>query len=171
MAARVKVTIDHRVSRQKVLRVPHRFEPLHLPFSSSGWSMRVFSAVVKVAALSVLGIGQKFALGDTITLQLVGDKNARFILQPLQQALKEALCGPGTAAALDQDVEHNSVLIYCTPEVVQLTLDPDENLIEMPLVARPGPPAAETVGEALAELAAPTPDALVGDKYAAFRQD
>jgi hypothetical protein len=99
MAARVKVTIDHRVSRQKVLCVPHRFEPLHLPFSPSARSMRVLSAVIEVSALSVLCIGQQFALRHTITLQLVGDQNARFILQPLQQALKEALCGSGTAAA------------------------------------------------------------------------
>jgi hypothetical protein len=60
MAARLKVTIDHRVSRQEVLRLPRRFKPLHLPFSPSGRSMRVLSAVIKVSArprrISALGI-------------------------------------------------------------------------------------------------------------------
>jgi hypothetical protein len=42
-------------------------------------------------------------------------------------------------------------------------LDPDEHLIEVPLVARSGTTAAQTISKALAEFLAPASYRLVGD--------
>ena len=40
---------------------------------------------------------------------------------------------------LHQDVEHDPMLIHRAPEVVQHAIDPQEDLIEAPDVARPRP--------------------------------
>ena len=54
---------------------------------------------------------------------------------------------------------------------MQLTLDPDEDLIQVPLVAGPRPMPAKPVRKARAELEAPSPNALIGDNHAAFGKD
>jgi len=50
-------------------------------------------------------------------------------------------------------------------------LDPDEDLVQMPFVAGLRPAAAQTVGEALAELLAPPPYRLIGDHDAPLSQE
>lgn len=151
--------------------MPRRLESLHLPFSAPGRSMRVLSSIVQVAALPVLDIGQKFVLRHAVAPQLVGYEDARHILQTLQEPLKEAPCRPAITALLDQDVEHDPVLIDGAPEIVQLALDSDKDLVQVPLVGRPGTTPAKIVRETGAELEAPPPDALVRDDQAAFGQD
>jgi hypothetical protein len=37
--------------------------------------------------------------------------------------------------ALDQNVQHVAILIYCTPEVVETSVDLEEHFIEVPPVA------------------------------------
>jgi hypothetical protein len=54
---------------------------------------------------------------------------------------------------------------------MQDTLDPDEHLVEVPLVAWSGSAAAETAGKALAKFPAPSPYRLVGEGNASLGQD
>src|ERR671938_2062935 len=70
-----------------------------------------------------------------------------------------------------QDVEDLAVLVHGTPEIVHLAADADEDLVQVPLVARTRSPPAQLVGEGLAELETPAADALVGDDHAALGQD
>jgi len=46
MTPRTEVAIDESVGGQEALRLPHRFEPLRLPLSPVGWSMRILRAIV-----------------------------------------------------------------------------------------------------------------------------
>jgi hypothetical protein len=39
-----------------------------------------------------------------------------------------------------QDVEHNAILVDGTPEIVLLTVDPDEHLVQVQGVTWPWPP-------------------------------
>ena len=55
-----------------------------------------------------------------------------------------------------------AVLIDRPPEVVPFAMDGEKDLIQMPLVARSGAPAAELIGIGLPELPAPMPDGFVG---------
>ena len=167
----MEVAIDESVGRQEALRLWCRFEPLHLPLSPAGWSMRILRAIVEVAALAMLDIRQQLSLCHAVASQLVGDQDARHILQTLQQPPEEALRRPSVAPALHQDIEYDAVLIDGAPQVVQLALDPDEDLIEMPFVARARTTPAQIAREARAELQAPPPNALVGDNHAALGQD
>ena len=133
--------------------------------------MRVLRSIVQVAALAVFDVWHQRALRYAVAAELVGDEDPRCILQTLQQPLEKALRRPGIAAALHQDVEHDPVLIDGTPEIVQLTPDPDEDLIQVPLVARPRPTPAKLIRKARAELEAPSANALIGDNHTAFGKD
>jgi len=67
------------------------------------------------------------------------------------------------ASALDQDVEHNTGLIHGSPKPVLLAGDLENDLIQMPFIARARQPTTDLIGEVLAELARPLPHGLVAD--------
>ena len=111
VSTRMEVTVDDGVSGEHVLRLFGRFEPLHLPLSSSRRSMRVLGPIVQISALSALNAGKQLTLSDPIAPQLVGHGHPRYILQTLQKLHEKALCGVGIAPGLNEDVEHNTILI------------------------------------------------------------
>src|SRR5215213_109842 len=75
------------------------------------------------------------------------------------------------APALNEDVEHHPVLIHRSPEPVLLPRDLHGNLVEMPCVSGTGQPAADLIGDALAELQAPLPYCLIADQNATSSKD
>ena len=119
----------------------------------------------------MLDIRQKLALSHTIALQFIGDENARHVQQPLQKTLEEALRRPGAAAGLHQNVKHDAVLIDGAPEIMLFTVDPNEDLVQVPFVTGPGSAPRKIVREARAKLQTPSPDALIRNKDAALRQE
>jgi hypothetical protein len=133
--------------------------------------MRILSAIIQVAALTVLDIRQKLALSDAIALPFIGDENARHMQQPLQETLEEAFRCPGVTAGLHQNVKHDAVLIDGAPEIMLFTVDPNEDLVHVPFVAGPGSAPTKIVPETSAKLQTPPPDTLVGDKDVALRQE
>src|SRR4051794_5992852 len=141
------------------------------PRRPPGPASRHPSPVVQVPALPVLDPGPDLPLGRAITLQLIGHDHTREILRALQQLLEEALGRLGAAPALDQDVEHDAVLVDRPPEVVALAADADEDLAQVTLVPPPRPALLERVGEHPPEAQAPGADALVAHHHATFGQD
>jgi hypothetical protein len=83
VSTRMEVTVDEGVSGEEVLGWFGRFEPLHLPPSSSRRSIRVLGPIVQISALSVLDAGKQMTLTDAIAPQLVGHGHPRYILQTL----------------------------------------------------------------------------------------
>jgi hypothetical protein len=88
-----------------------------------------------------------------------------------QQTAKEALGGSCVPPILHQDVEHDTVLVHRTPEIVECAVGPDEHLIQVPDVTWSWPASAEPLGELRPEFPAPSADALVGHEHASFGQD
>ncbi len=129
MSTRMEVTIDERVSGEEVLGLFGRFGPSHLPLSSSRRSMRVLRPIVQMSALSVLDAAKQLTLSDAVAPQLVGHDHPRYILQTLQKLLEEALRGVRIAPGLNEDVEHNAILIDGTPEMVLHASNSDEDLV------------------------------------------
>jgi hypothetical protein len=76
-------------------------------------------------------------------------------LQTLQQSFEEPLCSVRIAPGLNQDVEHNAILIDGALEIVLHALDPNEHLVQVPLISWSWPAAAHAVGECRAKLLAP----------------
>jgi hypothetical protein len=92
------------------------------------------------------------------------------ILQALQQPLEEPLGGFRIPSVLHKDIENHAALIHGTPQVMLNALDPDEHLVEVPLVSRPRPTAAQSMGKALAEFPTPAPHRLIGHNDASLSQ-
>jgi len=72
---------------------------------------------------------------------------------PLEQLAQQVLGGLCVASALNKDIQHGPVLVNRAPEPVLYPRDRDHDLVHVPLVAGGGQPAADLIGEALAELA------------------
>ena len=94
------------------------FYPLHLPLSPSCQPMRVLGAVVQIPALPVFDAGKQMALRDAGASQLVGHDHRRHILQSIQQSSEETLGSVGITPILNQNVEHDAVLIHRPPKTV-----------------------------------------------------
>src|ERR1700693_4523114 len=99
--------------------------------------MRVLGPVVQISALSVLRAGKQLTPSDTIAPQLVNRDHSRDVSQTLQKPPEEALRGVGIAPGLNEDVEHNAILIDGAPEVMLHALNSDEDFVHMPLVPWP----------------------------------
>jgi hypothetical protein len=92
-------------------------------------------------------------------------------MQTRQQPFEEASRGLGIAPGLDEDVEHNAVLVDGTPKIALHALDTDEDLVHSPFSAWPWPATSQTLGKARGEFLAAASHRLVGDDDTAFCQD
>ena len=88
--------------------------------------------------LAMLDAGHDLSLGRAIARKLIGDHHARSKALLLEQLAQQPLGCFSIAAALDQDIEHDPVLIYGTPEPVLHPGDPDGDLVQVPLVPGAG---------------------------------
>ena len=73
-----------------------------------------------------------------VASQLVGDQPPGLTPLTLQQLADKAFGSPAVATRLDEDVDDVAILIDGTPEIVPLSLDGDEDLVQVPCVAQPG---------------------------------
>src|SRR4051794_27854173 len=99
----------------------------------------------------VLDRGHDLRLRRAVARQLVRDHDTRGPALLLQQLAKQALGGLLVAPALDQDVEHDAILVHGPPEPVLLAPDHQAHFVQVPLVSRVWELATDLVGEALAE--------------------
>jgi hypothetical protein len=83
---------------------------------------------------------------------------------------KEEFGGFGITPWLNEDIDPGAVLIHGGPKIMLHVLDPDEYLVEVPLILWPRSAAAQTVGEALPEFLAPSRNGLKGDHDDSFNQ-
>ena len=132
MSTWMEVGVDEGRSGEEVLRLFGRFEPLHLPLSSSRRSMRILGPIVQIPGLSVLDAGKQLTPSDTMAPQLVG--HDRPSERTAKRTPEEALRGVGIAPGLNEDVEHNAIVIDGAPEVMLHALDPDEDFVHVALV-------------------------------------
>src|SRR4051812_21257702 len=121
--------------------------------------------------LPVLDPGQNILLGSAVAGQLVGDHDTRRTHLLLQQLAQQAFSGGLVAPALDENIEHEPVLVHRPPEPALHPSDLHCNLIEVPFIAGSRQPAADLVGECLAKFQAPLPYGLMADDDAAGGED
>ena len=114
--------------------------------------------------------GCKFTVCHAIASQFVGHDYSRHILETFQQPPKESLRCPAIPSCLNEDVQYDAVLIHGTPKIMLHPLDPDEHLIQMPLVTGSRTTTAQAFGKTLAKFLAPAPNGLMGDDDATLRQ-
>src|SRR4051812_13709394 len=119
---------------------------------------------------AMLDRGHDLTLGGAVARQLVRDHHTRGPALLFQQLAEQALGGPLVPPLLDENVEHEAILVDGPPEPVLRSPDHQAHFVEVPLVARTGQLAADLVGEVLAELARPLAHGLVAHVEAAGGQ-
>ena len=140
MPSRVEVLGDGSIRRQKTLRMPGRFEPLHVVLVLARRSIRMLAAVVERATLPVCHAGQYLTLRRAVAFEFVCDDHPSNVLTALEELAEELLGGLLVPSPLHQDVEHYAVLIHRPPQIVPLLVDRDEYFIQVPFVAWSGAP-------------------------------
>jgi hypothetical protein len=129
--------------------------------------MTVLGSIVRTTMLSVLDTRHDLSLGRAVARELIGDHHARSSALLLEQLAQQAFGCCGIAAALDQDVEHGSVLVDGPPQPMLLARDADRNLIKMLFVTGCGQTPADLISKALAKFQRPLPHRIMADQDAA----
>ncbi len=107
-------------------------------------------------------------LRGAITSELVGNQPPRHAALTLQQLAKEAFGGFPIAARLDENIDHVTILVNGAPEKLSFASDRDEHLVQVPRIAEATLPTLQRSSVFRAELDAPKPDRLVGNRDAAL---
>ncbi len=129
MAAKLKVRVNAAAGGQEALCLTCRFEPMHLPFSSSCRLVRNLDPIVQIATLPVFDLWQQFSFGCRVALQLVRHDNPRHFGLTFDQFPEETFGRLRIPLFLHKDIEHGPILIDRAPQIVQLASDPDEHFI------------------------------------------
>src|SRR3954451_24970214 len=96
--------------------------------------------------LSVSNTRHYHSFRRTVAAQLVRNNDARLASSSAQELAKEPDRSETIAFRLNEDIEHNTVLIDGSPEVMSDAVDLQEDFVQMPLIAGSGTPPPETVG-------------------------
>jgi hypothetical protein len=83
-----------------------------------------------------------------------------------EQALEEALGRRHVLPTLFQDVEHDEMPVDDAPQMMLLTVESEEHLVQVSGIAGLRPSPTQLGRKALANLRAPAPNALIGDDHA-----
>ena len=118
----------------------------------------------------MFNLGKQLPLRHAVASQFIGHDHARHVIKALQQPSEKPFGRRAVSPWLNEDVEHDAVLIHGTPQIMLHAPDPDEHLIHVPLVARSWPAASQAVCEGLAKLLAPPTNRLIRDDNATFSQ-
>ncbi len=125
--------------------------------------MGILRPIVQAFVLAVLHARQYLLFGRAIAAQLIGDQHTWDVLASLEQFAKELLGSLFVPPALHEDIEHIPMLINCSPEIVQLAIDGEKDLVKLPFVAGLGTTSTQLLGILLAKFLAPLPDRFIGE--------
>src|SRR3954453_19909120 len=109
-------------------------------------------------------------LRGAVARQLVRNHHTRHAGLALQQLPEQAFGGRLVPPLLDENVEHDPILVDGSPEPMLRSPDHQAHFVEVPFISHAGQPAPDLVGEALPELAGPLPHGLMAHVDAAGRQ-
>ena len=122
MSVWAEVLRDGPIRSEETLGVAGALKPLHAPLPLTYRLVRVLRAIIEIPVLAMFHLRQAFSLGDTVTLQFIGDEHPRDGGQPFEQLAEELLCGPLIPETLDQDIEHIPLLIHRPPQMMALAV-------------------------------------------------
>ena len=123
------------MERQEPLHLMARLETPHRAFHLPSRLVKDFGSMVGILAGVVLRSRKDVARCDPVAFELVSEQTVGGLALTIQHLANEPLGGMRIAFALYEDFEHLTVLIDSPPEIVNLTIDANEHLLAMPLVA------------------------------------
>jgi len=125
--------------------------------------MGILRPIVQAFVLAVLHARHYLLFGRARRAQLIRDQHTWDLLASLEQFPKELLGSRFVRSALHQDIEHIPMLINCSPEIVQLGIDAEKDLVKVPFVACLATTSTRVVGSVLAKFLAPLPDRFIAE--------
>ena len=137
VTANVEKVADESVHGQEALCLTGRFEPSHVSLALPCGLVRDFGAIVRVSVRTVSDGRHDRSVRSPVAAQLVGDQPPRLTFLALQQLAKKVFGSPAVTTRLDENIEDVAILIDGTPEIAPLSLDGDEDLVQVPEVAQP----------------------------------
>ena len=93
--------------------------------------MRVLYPIVDVPISDMVCFRDYLTMGDWITSQFVSNDLSGFTLVTANQTLEEPLCRSSFTTGLQEYIYYFTVLVNCSPEVMQLPVDIDEDFINV----------------------------------------
>ena len=114
--------------------------------------------------------GHDVPMADTVAAQLVGHQTHGLLALPLQESPKESPRRTPVPAGLDEEVDEVPVLVHGAPEILALTVDRDENVVQEPRIAESTLVALQPPRVVGAELRAPLANGFVRHDDAPFGQ-
>jgi hypothetical protein len=87
-----------------------------------------------------------------------------------QGLTKEAFSGSAISTLSDQNIDHVSILIDGPPKIEALTLDGDEEFIDVPDVAESPLFPTHSAGIGRSEFLTPVSDRFIGNKDSSLRE-
>jgi hypothetical protein len=109
---------DGTISRQELLGMSRRLQPLHESFSLAGGLVGIFGAIVQIAILPMFHTGPYRAVGIAVAFELFRDDHLGHVPAPFQQLAEKVLRGLLVSLTLDDNIEHSPVLIHGPPEIL-----------------------------------------------------
>ena len=137
IAAEVEEIVDPVMGGEEALGLARRLEPLHLPFSPSRRLMGILRSVIQTLMSAMLDRGHHLVFRGAVAGQLVRDHHTRDPALLFQQLAEQALGGPLVPPALDQNVEHDPILVDSPPQPMLLAGDHQAHFVEVPYVDGP----------------------------------
>ena len=131
--------------------------------------MRDFSPVVLVLTGAMNNVREDLPMCSRITPKLVGDQLPGCLSLMFQHLTIEALSGSTISTLGDHNIDHVSILIDGPPKIEALTLDGDEEFIDVPDVAESSLFPTQSSGVGRSEFLTPISDRFVGDKDSSLR--
>ena len=101
--------------------------------------------------------------GGAVGPQLVGHNQPGREALLSEQFAHQLQGSPPVSPRLDQDIEDLALVIDGAPQIHSPSSDAHDHLVQMPPVARAGPPLPQPPRDHRAELPHPAPDRLIGD--------
>jgi len=87
----------------------------------------------------------------------------------MEELVKETQGGPTIPSGLNQNIDHYSVLIHSSPQIVLHPVHLQEHFIQVPLGSDPSSVLPKPGRVKAAELVAPVPDRFIGDLDTSLR--
>ena len=104
----------------------------HLTFLLPGVLVRDFRPVILVLAGSMDDGREDLSVRSGVASKLVGHELPRWPSLVFQNLAKETFGGSPVAVACDQDIEDIAILVGCSPKIMTLAADRDEQLVDVP---------------------------------------
>ena len=107
-------------------------------------------------------------MGHTVASQFVRHDVPGLSITTPHKPLEESLCCSAISTGLYIDIDHFSILIHRTPQILLLTIDLHEDLIDVKRIAVTTVSLFESTSVSSAKLDTPESDGFVADTNAPF---